>query len=395
MVRTDYYRQEGFHRSGILSSFPRRNDPAYSHLHDMLQEVRQVRVEEVAWAPWAASFHGSREGSPSGVTTAFPENETVPACRDCLAHMKRGVLSPAAQIHLCLGCEHAYPDELEGPDTSRGEAHCTEFMLWIYHQVQHPGGRGWAVGYPKHVKGHITVFPNNVQELVTNVLPHPLLKVMDEIHVSWHGLEKPTPRDLSILLSVRRCVVEKALLWLKRNSPLYAGIQIDTAEMDSWSASMYGVPHQIYARLERNEPSGREKARTGQLVPAAERGLEEDRPRDIREVMAELQESERGLAAPEQTDEGDQCCMESEAADDERERVHEISSSGMFPLDAPSGVGDAERLQRVCEFRRARCGHSVFGEGRWRAAAIGAGAGHAHSRALHCRFSGSGVCRLL
>ena len=39
--------------------------------------------------------------------------------------------------------------------------------------------------YPKHVKGHITVFPNNVQELVENVLPHPLLKVMDDIHVSW------------------------------------------------------------------------------------------------------------------------------------------------------------------------------------------------------------------
>ena len=42
-----------------------------------------------------------------------------------------------------------------------------------------PDGHRQGVKYPKHVKGHITVFPNNVQELVTNALPHPLLKVMD------------------------------------------------------------------------------------------------------------------------------------------------------------------------------------------------------------------------
>ena len=48
-------------------------------------------------------------------------------------------------------------------------------------------GHRQSVRYPKHIKGHITVFPNNVQELATNVLPHPLLKAMDEIHVSWYG----------------------------------------------------------------------------------------------------------------------------------------------------------------------------------------------------------------
>lgn len=42
-----------------------------------------------------------------------------------------------------------------------------------------PDGHRQGVKYPKHLKDHITVFPNNVQELVTNALPHPLLKVMD------------------------------------------------------------------------------------------------------------------------------------------------------------------------------------------------------------------------
>ncbi|KAJ4175403.1 hypothetical protein NW755_014920, partial [Fusarium falciforme] len=35
-------------------------------------------------------------------------------------------------------------------------------------------GQRQSVTYPKHVKGHITVFPNNVQELATRILPHPL-----------------------------------------------------------------------------------------------------------------------------------------------------------------------------------------------------------------------------
>jgi len=50
---------------------------------------------------------------------------------------------------------------------------------------------------------------------------------------------------------VRRRVVEKALAWLTRNNPLYAKIDIDTAELDSWDAPSHGVPRQIYARLER------------------------------------------------------------------------------------------------------------------------------------------------
>ncbi|KAM4062082.1 PIF1 protein [Hirsutella rhossiliensis] len=49
-------------------------------------------------------------------------------------------------------------------------------------------------------------------ELATKVLPHPLLQALDEIHVSWQGVEKPAPSDLSSLLS----------------------IEIDVAEMESW-----------------------------------------------------------------------------------------------------------------------------------------------------------------
>jgi len=168
---------------------------------------------------------------------------------------------------------------------------------------------------------------------------------MEDIHVSWQGPEKPLPSDLSVLLSVRRRVVEKALVWLKRNNPLYASIDIDVAELESWETPSHGVPCQVYDRLEKNEPSGWEKARTGHIVPPTERGLEEDEPVDVEEVLAMLSQGEdvRGedpVADAESRSEPDALGQDGGPAP-----VHEISSSGMFALDAGPDVADAEKLQ--------------------------------------------------
>jgi hypothetical protein len=149
------------------------------------------------------------------------------------------------------------------------------------------GGRQ-RLNYPKHIKGHITVFPNNVQELVATVLPHPLIRVLNDIHISWHGMQRPAPTDLSKLLSVRRTNVERALVWLQKNNPHYADIKIDTAELERWEMSESGVPSGVYDRMERNEPSGWDKVYTGHIVPQTERGLEPEESRDIEEVIAML-----------------------------------------------------------------------------------------------------------
>ena len=77
------------------------------------------------------------------------------------------------------------------------------------------------------------MFSNNIQELIINILPHSLLKVIDEIYVLWQEKEKLVLRDLSVLLLVQRRVVEKVLVWLKRHNPLYTNININIAEMNS------------------------------------------------------------------------------------------------------------------------------------------------------------------
>ncbi|KAM4064054.1 AAA domain-containing protein [Hirsutella rhossiliensis] len=87
---------------------------------------------------------------------------------------------------------------------------------------------------------------------------------MDEIHVSWQG-PKPGPRDLSGLLSVRRRAVERALVWLKENNPLYGEVEIDVAEMESWG-----------------------RRRTGAVVPPTERAMDDEGAVEIEEILVML-----------------------------------------------------------------------------------------------------------
>jgi hypothetical protein len=242
-------------------------------------------------------------------------------------------------------------------------------------------GQRQGVTYPKHIKGHITVFPNNVQELVTKVLPHPLVKVMDEIHVSWHGARKPGPSDLARLLSVRRRVVERALVWLQRNNRHYREVEIDEAEMVSWGTPPHDVPSQILQRMEHNEPSAWEKVRTAHIVPPAERGIDDEGAVDIDEVIAILRREEQGDADDQEVSQGREALLGngdggSEGANGDHGAqpecpgavTHEISSSGMFALDAQPGVTGADGLQFVYEAvgedGEQRAGHAVRGQRR-------------------------------
>ncbi|KAM4064129.1 PIF1-like helicase [Hirsutella rhossiliensis] len=241
-----------------------------------------------------------------------------------------------------------FPDELKGLTPVEEKLISLNSCYGFVTRYNIPGGQTQAVRYPRHVKGHITVFPNNVQELARRVLPHPLWQTMDEIHVSWQGAEKPAPCDLSGLLSVRRQVVERALIWLKKNNPHYADIEIDRAEMDSWGTPSHGVPRVVYDRMERNEPSAWEKTRTAQVVPPAERAMDDDSPAEIEGVLAQLLQGQdvldRGVENPRSGADG----TDDAEPDDRAKTINEITSSGMFALDGPPEVSDAEKLRFAC-----------------------------------------------
>ncbi|PVH90605.1 hypothetical protein DM02DRAFT_607276, partial [Periconia macrospinosa] len=299
-----------------------------------------------------ADLH-TRHGSQFGCRTCFASGKIALGCTECIRELERGTLSPAAHVHNWLRCEHAYPDELKDLSPVEEKLIALNSCYGFITRYNVSKGHRESATYPKHVKGHITVFPNNVQELVTRVLPHPLLKVMDEIHVSWQGTEKPAPKDLSVLLSVRRRAVEKALVWLKRNNPHYSNIEIDTAEMESWGAPSHGVPSQVYERLERDEPSAWEKTRTAQLVPPTERGLEAGEDVDVKEILATLNQPQ--AVRHEEMEEGGIVAgsgyAEAEAdIDGSVETVQEISASGIptcvkYSINRPAGT------RNLCRFK--------------------------------------------
>lgn len=216
-------------------------------------------LEIVNWVGWQRLSADERRLPAFSCRSCFPEEVGIPSCRTCAKQVNKGVFPPAAILHGRLGCEHFFPEELEGLTPVEEKLIALNACYGFFTKHTRATESGESANYQKHIKGHITVFPNNVKELTSNVLPHPLLQVMEEIHVSWHGSEKPLPRDLAGLLSVRRRKVEAALRWLKCNNPHYKDIEIDVAEMETWGTDHHGVPPQILERLERNEPTAWEK----------------------------------------------------------------------------------------------------------------------------------------
>lgn len=188
-----------------------------------------------------------------------------------------------------IGCEHQYPEELDAltPVEEKLIALQSAFGYITKFTVDRKTRSG--ISYRKHVKGHIVVFPNKVEDLVATVLPHPLLQTIESIHVSWSGAGKPSPADVGYLLQVRKSRVTAALSWLHRNNPLYEHIAIDYDEIASWRyAEGSSVPTVIIESMQREEPSAMEKTATDHIVPDTDRGLEDRGFTSIEDLLTSL-----------------------------------------------------------------------------------------------------------
>ncbi|KAM4064050.1 PIF1-like helicase [Hirsutella rhossiliensis] len=207
-------------------------------------------------------------------------------------------------LHGRLGCEHAYPDELKDLTPLEEKLISLNSCYGFVTKYSIPGGQRQS--------------PLGAAA--------PLLRVMDEIHVSWQGAERPGPRDLSGLLSVRRSAVERALAWLKENNPLYGEVEIDAAEMASWGRRRTGAA------------SG--------VVPPSERAMDDEGAVEIEEVLAMLRqgrdptEGSRDVGLTCEDDDGDGARPEEDG-----DVINEVTSSGMFPLDGAPEVADAEKIR--------------------------------------------------
>ncbi|KAM4064306.1 PIF1 protein [Hirsutella rhossiliensis] len=306
------------------------------------------------------------------------EGAGVDVCRECRASFDSGRLPKACSVNnMAIGCEHRYPEELDdlSPVEERLIALHAPFGYITKFTVDNKTRSG--ISYRKHVKGHIVVFPNKVDDLVATVLPHPLLQAIENIHVSWSGSAKPGSADVRNLLQVRKSRVAAALAWLQRNNPLYEGIAINQAEMDGWQyADGSTVPTVIMDRMRREEPSTVEKTQTDHIVPDTDRGLQENSFRSIDELVnsidptfiAESCDLNCTLSTEQtQPSPGEPVTLvpDSAAIGQEVDTVCETSTSGMFPLDGPAAFAESDKLSFLADIVNAnpdRHGNSVLFE---------------------------------
>ncbi|KAL6406099.1 hypothetical protein AUP68_10662 [Ilyonectria robusta] len=281
----------------------------------------------------------------------------VQVCRECCTGLENRKLPKVCSVNnMDIGCEHRYPEELDGlsPVEERLIALQAPFGYITKFTMDNKTPSG--LSYRKHVKGHIVVFPNKVEDLVATVLPHPLLETIENIHVSWSGSKKPGPADIGHFLQVRKSRVRSALSWLQRNNPLYKHVTINHGEIDGWQyTDGSNVLILIMDIMQREEPSAAEKTQTDHIVPDTDRGLEENRSTSIEELLNSVHghstddpcpTEDTALAEQHRSPTGGPgiSSPSPEPSDGSGDAVYETSSSGMFPLDGPSAFEEADKL---------------------------------------------------
>jgi Helitron helicase-like domain at N-terminus len=271
----------------------------------------------------------------------FPRNDSlVTVCKICLKSIKRRKIPKTCTgNNMYVGCEHLFPVALEnltpieekliGINASYG--YITKFNV---NKTKIEG-----VTYRKHVKGHITVFPNDIDKLASTVLPHPLLATLENVHVIWTGPNKPCPEDVSKLLSVRKSKIFNALSWLIHNNPLYRDIRIDEREIESWEYEENSdVPIILMNRLEEEQETAPEKICTDQYVP--KEGGDALRETVSEKTMDELIE-EMTCSNEKQNTENEHDLFSDSIVEEQ------FDSSGMFPLDQSSSILDQSKIDFI------------------------------------------------
>ena len=283
----------------------------------------------------------------------FPrsENATVLICQACETSLLECEIPKNCSINNAyISCEHCYPSELHNlsPVEEKLISLNTAYGYIARFTVDKKNCTG--IHYRRRIKGHIIVFPNDVEGLTANVLPHPLLKTMENIHVSWSGADKPTPQDVSKLLKVRKSVVLAALRWLKRHNYLYRDVVITETEISKLSYMANSeVPGDLYGALQHVEPTAQERMQESTINTrdTDRMGSGETPSANCTAIVEELDR----IAASKTTTDGTGADYQSESTSDigpngdeptlstemelgyDENLTHEITSSAMLDMD--------------------------------------------------------------
>ncbi|KAK3350320.1 hypothetical protein B0T25DRAFT_570884 [Lasiosphaeria hispida] len=237
---------------------------------------------------------------------------------------------------MLMGCEHRYPVELRDLSPLEEKLISLNSAYGFITKFNIQRGQQTGPTYRKHMSGHVTVFSNDVESLAAEILPHPLISTLEQVYVIWTGPERPTPRDVSKLLTVRPGALRAALRWLRSHNPLYADIVINEHEMRTWTFEDESeVPEMAYRQILKEGETIEELIRTAQIVPPTDRGRDlPSHQSTVEDIVVELTEGpNREAAQPGPVEGVGLLSLEEAAAAETAEVVFELRSSGMFPID--------------------------------------------------------------
>ncbi|KAH7116649.1 hypothetical protein B0J13DRAFT_630282 [Dactylonectria estremocensis] len=230
-----------------------------------------------------------------------------------------------------IGCEHRYPKELDdlSPIEERLIALQAPFGYITKFTVDNKAPSG--LNYRKHIKDHIVVFPNKVDDLVVTVLP---------IRYWKRSRTSTSPGAAQASLALQMSVT-----FFKSAKPLWGMLWYGWQYEDSSN-----VPIVILKIMRREEPSIAEKTQTDHIVPATDRGLPENQSTSIEELLDSAQ-----LHAEEhhhfETSPGEPvtAVLGQGHTEPSGDVVYETSSSDMFPLDEPATFSEADKLSFLAD----------------------------------------------
>jgi hypothetical protein len=284
----------------------------------------------------------------------------IPTCKMCHTAMSCRQMNEQGHAKLSrrasflqpyLRCMHRYPQELMDltPIEERAISINTPFgfITKLRMDLQWVGTK-----YRKHIKGHICVFPSNIDDLTTNVLPRTLQSTLENFLVTWSGKQEPSDKDLSTYATIRPLAIKKALLWLKANNPIYSNVVIDTEELSGWTQTR--VTAAIRACTHHAEPTADEEMNTAHYTTAEDRGATTE-TRDI--IPQDLGIDILGDAETQRH--SDSSNMTASISVDETDTTYERDSSGIFDTEGSLRSTNIDQLQFAANALGAAVGTSA------------------------------------
>lgn len=176
-------------------------------------------------------------------------------CFECLRALKRGVLPKFSLANnLLIGDIPSQLDALTIPEQlliARHYPRCYVFKLFPREHNLHIPIEQLYTG----MAGNATLFEINTQEVVEMLegqrMPSLVATLASVIAITFVGSRKLPENWLKKTFRVRRYVVLEALVWLRRNNPIYKDIVIDTSRLDELPED--DIPDELWAIIRQEE----------------------------------------------------------------------------------------------------------------------------------------------